>query len=121
MAHPAGSVSLKANDKEYRLHLGMSVLADIQDKHGQDVLSRLEPPEGAPKDWMPELGIVVDILLGALQRHHADEADRWLVDDLIHQNPDGFDKLMEAAFPDSAPGEKTTSKPGNRKRPKRAA
>ena len=55
----------------------------------------------------PNLAVVHSIFLGALQRYHADEADRWLVDDLIAQNPDALGKLMAGSTPEP---EKTTGK-----------
>ncbi|UFS64396.1 hypothetical protein LO749_09465 [Paracoccus denitrificans] len=103
MANVRGDVILSANGKKYRLWLGMSVLADIQAKYGQDALDRLEPPENAGKGWMPPLDLVTDLFLGALQRHHGDEADRWLVDDLMAQNEGAFGDLMAGSNPDPAP------------------
>jgi hypothetical protein len=105
--NPTGSLTLHVNGEPVTLWLGMSVLADLQEKHGQDVLARLDPPPGAGPGWMPPLQIVVDLIVGALQRNHPDRADRWFVDDLLAQNAGGFEKLMAAAFPDApkaAPG-----------------
>lgn len=115
MTHPQGSMKIEAGGKEYTLFVGMSVLADLQAKHGQDVLEKLEPPEGAGQAWMPDLSIVTDLFMGALQRYHADVADRWLVDDIIAENADALSGLMKASFPDPK------AQPGNGKRPKRAA
>lgn len=119
MSDPRGVLRLTANDTEYRLHLGMSVLADVQLKHGQDALARLDPPEDAPESWMPPLEIVVDLFLGALQRHHAAEADRYLVDDILAQNQDALSGLIGATFPEQAQSGGKAS--GNGKRPKTAA
>ena len=118
MTDPRGMVVAEAGGREYRLHLGMSVLADMQAKHGQDVLQQLEPPEGAGPGWVPPLGIITDMVAGALRRYHAAdvEADRYLVDDILAENPALFDRLIAAAFPDQK-----AQKPGNGKRPKRAA
>lgn len=100
MTNPRGDVFLTANKKKYHLWLGMSVLSEIQAKHGQDALGKLEPPEDAPESWMPPLDILTDVFLGALQRYHADEADRWLVDDIIAQNDDAFMSLMSESGPE---------------------
>lgn len=116
-ANPQGSMKVTANGVEYTLFVGMSVLADLQTKHGQDVLEKIDPPVGASKAWMPDLSIVTDLFMGALQRHHADVADRWIVDDIIAENADVMGQLMGASFPD-APNGKTA---GNVKRPKAAA
>ena len=113
MADPRGALKVTAGGQEYTLWLGMSVLADLQAKHGDDVLTKLEAPADAGLNWLPPLRIIVDLLLGALQRHHADVADQYLVDDILAENSEVFASLMAAAFPDQ--------QPGNAKRPKRAA
>ena len=117
MADPRGALKVTAGGKEYTLWLGMSVLAELQATHGNDVLKQLEPPPDAGGGWVPPLVIIVDFVRGALKRHHADavEADRYLVDDVLAENPGVFDKLMASAFPDQKPAS------GNAKRPKRAA
>lgn len=116
-----GAVRVIANEKEYTLWLGMSVLAELQERHGQEVLQRLDPPASLTKQerekWVPELGILRDLFIGALQRYHAEEADRWLVDDILAQNADAHSNLMSAAFPDP----EKAPKRGNPKRPTRAA
>lgn len=116
MADVRGAFTVSANGKDYTLWLGMSVLAELQAKHGDDVLTKLDAPEGAGPNWLPPLQIIVDLFLGALQRYHANEADQYLVDDILAENGDAFAGLMAAAFPDQK------AKPsGNAKRPKRAA
>lgn len=116
MADSRGALKVEANGKEYTLWLGMSVIADLQAKHGDNVLQKLEAPEGSGPEWVPPLQIIIDLFLGALDRHHADEADRYLVDDILAENTDVFAGLMAAAFP-----EQKAKPPGNAKRPKRAA
>ena len=120
MNDPRGVVSVQAGGKPYRLHLGMSVLAEVQAKHGQDALQRLEPPPGAGPAWMPPMQIVVDLIAGSLRRYHAEEieADPFLVDDIVAENQGAFSDLMAAAFPDPGPAK---AKAGNVKGPKRAA
>lgn len=100
MTNPKGELILQAGGQEYRLHLGMSVIADVQAKHGQDFMTKLEPPEGATEDWLPDLAIVISMMTGALQRHHKDVADRFLVDDLLAENPGALANLLQAAFPE---------------------
>lgn len=114
-----GHLKLTAGGKEYTLFVGFSVLAELQARHGQDVLSKLDPPAGAGDDWTPDLAIVTDLFEGALQRYHADEADRWLVDDIISENMMALPRLIAASFPPQEPTK--TAKPGNGKRPKAAA
>jgi hypothetical protein len=100
MSSGRGAFKVKVGDQEYTLWLGMSVLADLQDKHGQDALQRLDAPAGAGPEWVPPLSIVVDLFLGALQRYHADVADKYLVDEILAENATAFQSMMAAAFPD---------------------
>lgn len=102
MANVTGAVRMKANGEEYTLHMGTSVLAELQGIHGQDVLSQLEPPEGAPKGWMPDLQIVHDLFRFSLERHHG-SVDRYTVDDLIAQNDSAFGQLMLNSLPEADP------------------
>lgn len=106
MADPRGTLTLKAGGNPYRFHMGTSVLADLQSKYGQDVLGQLDPPKDAAPGWMPDLNIVRDIVLFSLQRYHADEADRYLVDDIMAENPDAFGRIMGVSFPDADPSKK---------------
>lgn len=115
MSDPRGQFTVNSGGKSYTLWLGMSVLADLQDKHGQDVLQQLDPPAGAGDGWLPPLRILVDLFLFALQRHHADDADPYLVDEILAENGNAFEGLMGAAFPQQQ------AKSGNAKRPKRVA
>jgi len=117
MVNAQGSLKVSANGEDYTLWVGMSVLADLQAKHGQNVLSLLEPPKDAAPGWMPDLSIVTDLFAGALARHHGDAVDRWLVDDIIAQNDDVFGKLMGASNPDPS----TETKVGNAKSRGKAA
>lgn len=100
MANPKGELTVSAAGKSYRLHLGMSVLADLQERFG----SKLDDALSAPEDGtLPNLQVMHAIFLGALQRYHGDEADRYTVDDIIAENQNAFGDLLGAAFP--APAE----------------
>lgn len=102
MADVRGALTVSAGGRDYRLWLGMSVLADLQAQFGQDVLSQLDPPDGvAADDWMPPLSIMIALIVGALERYHAAEADRWLADEILIENADVLPALMAAAFPDA--------------------
>ena len=117
-AHPQGKLDVKADGKEYTLFVGMSVLADLQAKHGQDVLEKLQQPEGAGEAWMPPLTIIKDLFAGALERYHPDVmGDRWVIDDILAENAQAFMELMGASLPDAPKGKPS----GNAKRPKAAA
>lgn len=120
MSNVTGAVRVEANGQEYQLWLSFSGLAVLQERHGQDVLQRLAPPEDAPKNWMPELAIVRDLVIEALQRYHEEEADRWLADDILAAQPDILERLVSGSFPDSSES-KGSAPSGNRKRPKRTA
>lgn len=116
MTDPRGLLVLTAGGREWRLWMGMSVLAELQAKHGQGVLHRLDRPEGAPAGWMPKFAIVVDLLVGCLQRYHAEEADKYVADEIVQEH--GVEvvlRLVSAGFPDQE------TKPGNRKARRAAA
>jgi hypothetical protein len=115
MTNPRGALKVEANGTVYTLWLGFSVLAELQEQHGNDFLQKLDPPKDAGPDWLPPTKIIVDLMIAALGRYHAEVADRWLVDEIIAQNADAFAKLMGAAFPDAG------DQSGNVKKPKRAA
>lgn len=119
MTDPRGALTVQSGGKSYTLWLGMSVIAGLQGKHGQDVLQRLEPPAGAPATWMPDLGIVVDLFQLALQRYHPD-ADCYLVDEILAENAGALQSLLAAAFPQQG-SDRGGKAPGNAKRPGRAA
>lgn len=112
MSNPLGELKVKANGKNYRLHLGMSVLADLQEEFGARLQTVLTPPavvEGEEPP-LPDLKVMHAVFLGALQRHHDDEADRWLVDDIIAQNKNAWVNLLTATAPDAKEGGKATGK-----------
>lgn len=98
MPNPTGTKVMKAGGKSYRLHLGMSVLADLQEQFGDTFDEVLSPPTDGR---MPNLRVIHEVFMAALQRHHAGEADRWLVDDIIAENKDALAVLLTAAFPDA--------------------
>lgn len=97
--HPKGELIAKARGKEYRLHFGMSVIADLQAKYGDKLEAVLTSAEA--DGALPDMRIVLDIFLGALQRHHGGEADRWLVDDIVAENSNMLPQLLGASFPDA--------------------
>lgn len=121
MSSVAGVTTVKVDDKEYRLWLGMSGLAALQEKRGQDVLQQLNPPKGASDNWLPDFGIVRDIMLEALRRYHADEANEFLVDDIMVQNPKAFEYLTAGTFPDESAESGGSGSVGNGKGPAQTA
>lgn len=102
MNNPKGTKTITVNGEEYRLFLGLSNLADLQEMHGQDFLQKLEGPEDAPAEWLPDMRILCDLFLSALKRYHSDVADRWLVDEIMLQHPNVALDLLAASFPDPA-------------------
>lgn len=100
MANPKGELKVKAGGKEYRLHLGMSVLADLQEEWGDKLDAILSPAENGK---LPNLRVMHAIFLASLTRHHP-EADRYTVDDIIAENQNVFADLLGAAFPDPEKG-----------------
>lgn len=118
MTDVTGAYRAKLGGKEYTFWVGWSVLAELQERHGQDALERLDPPKGAPETWLPPMAVLLDLMVGALRRFHSGEVSdqveaRYLVDDLIAANPGLPFRILQAAFPEA--------KPGNGKRPKRGA
>lgn len=105
MTNATGALTVSVGDKSYRLWLGFSGLAELQAKHGADFVQKFSPPENAPENWLPDLSLVSDLVLEGLQRYHATEADRWLVDDILSSEPTAIEKLFEAAFPDQVKGD----------------
>lgn len=105
MTNATGALTVSVGDKSYRLWLGFSGLAELQAKHGSDFVQKFSPPHGATENWLPDIGIVIDLLIEGLQRYHAAEADRWLVDDILSSDPTAIEKLFEAAFPDQVKGD----------------
>lgn len=103
---PRGLVIVRVRGQDWRLWMSLSVLADVQAQHGQDCLSRLDPPAGAGADWLPPLEIVRDLLMGSLQRYHADEADRWLADEIFGDDPMIVQRLILGSFPLPKPDER---------------
>jgi hypothetical protein len=110
MANPKGELRVKARGKEYRLHLGMSVLADLQEKFGDDLDKVFSQPSDGK---LPDLRNTITVFMAALQRYHSEEADRWLVDDIITENQNSFAELVSATFPDA--GEAKDSPKGKKK------
>lgn len=112
MPDPRGAVKVGARGSEYTLWLGMSVLAELQGKHGNEFLGKLDAPADAGPQWLPPLQIVVDLFVASLQRYHAVEADRYLVDEILAENSDVLQRLLAAAFPDQESSEGNGRGPG---------
>lgn len=120
MTDPRGILTVTAGGADYRLHFGFSSIAELQAIHGTDVFKMMEPPPGAAPDWVPDgpvFQVIVDAVRLSLHRFHREavEADPYLVDDLIRENPDVYARLQAAAFPQAK------ADAGNAKRPRRAA
>ena len=115
MANVTGAVDVVARGKSYCLWLSFSGLAELQAKHGNGFIAKLDKPEDAPEDWLPDFAVLADMIWESLQRFHSVEADRWLVDDIWKAEPEIATRLFAASFPDQVQGEKS----GNGKRAKR--
>lgn len=99
MADVTGALHHDFAGKTYRLRLTWGVLADLQGKHGDDFLSRLEVVAGK----LPPFALMIDIVAGALVKgERMDEADaRDLADDMLTADPELVSRLLLAAFPDA--------------------
>jgi hypothetical protein len=111
--NPMGVVKMQVGGETYRLHLGMSILAEVQAEFGQafDDLISGQTADGA----LPNFKIVHAILAGALRRYHPEQADdAFFVDDLIAENPGVFGELMMGASPPAEPSAGGKAKPRQR-------
>ena len=116
MADPRGIVQLKANGKTYKLHFGMSVIADLEAAHGTEEVNKILGVGVKPEEnWRPSGQMAIDLILFSLQRFHAEVADRYLVDDILAENANAIGSILEGSAPEAKPAS------GNAKRPKRAA
>lgn len=110
-ASAQGIVSMQVNGESYRLHLGISVLAEVQAEHGQ----AFEALIAGEVKGLPDLRMVHALFGGSLRRYHPDKADDgFFVDDMYEQNPGALGELMSGSSP-PASGE-----PGNVKGRRRA-
>lgn len=119
MGQLTGKTTVSVDGTEYTLFLGFSGLAELQDKHGQDFLQELMSPEGAGEERMPPMAIVRDLVLESFERFHPGVADRWLVDDILAQNPDAVSELIKISFGQSGQPQGEGGAPGNGKGPKK--
>jgi hypothetical protein len=106
-----GALALTARGQEWTLYLGMSVLARVQAKHG-DAFNALLNGDTA---GLPNLAVIHDLFMGALQRYHADEADEYLVDEIIRDNAGAIGALMTAASPEPSAEGKAPAKASRRR------
>lgn len=100
-----GALTVQVGAESFKLWLGMSVLADVQEEF-PDAFDKLIAGTLAT----PPLKMVHRIVAGALERYHPEKAaDRFFVDDVISENDGVFKMLLTAASPPAG------AKPGNRK------
>lgn len=116
MADPRGIVKLRANGKEYKLHFGMSVIADLESAHGTEEVNKILGVGVKPNEnWRPSGQMAIDLILFSLRRFHEDEADKYLVDDILSENASAIESVLNGSTPEKKP----TS--GNGRKPRRAA
>ena len=96
-----GLLEVQLDGGTFKLWLGMSVLADLEDAF-PDVFPQML---AGTITAVPPLRLVHRTISLALERHHPDKADdRFFVDELINANAGIFSNLFEAASPPSAGG-----------------
>lgn len=100
MKNPTGLLIVTSQDKEYKLWLGMSVLAKLQAKHGRDCLNQLEISDESGEASPPDIAVIMDIILFSLSRYHKD-ADEYTADEIFSDNRDVISELLACAFPDA--------------------
>lgn len=106
-----GEATLQVGDDRYTAILDMNALCELEDVTGQDamtVLSRIETGTGKAKDMRA-------FLWATLQCHH-EGIDIRTAGDILTECPDAVITILAAAFP-----EVKVQKPGNAKRPRKAA
>lgn len=99
MADVTGTLHQDFGGKSYKLRLTWGVLADLQGKHGDDFLSRLEVVDGK----LPPFGLMIDIVAKSLVKgERMGEGDAEdLADDMLTVDPELVSRLLQAAFPDA--------------------
>lgn len=103
-----GQHSVKVGGQQYRLWMGMSVLADVEEAF-PDAFAQLV----AGTLVSPPLRMVHRMVAGALERYHpAEAADRFFVDELLNENASLLADLLSASAP------KAGTQPGNAKAPR---
>ena len=90
-----GALTVKVGAESFKLWLGMSVLADVQEQFPEQFDALIAGTLAAPP-----LKMIVAIVAGALERYHPDKAaDRFFVDDLLAENEQVFTALLGASGP----------------------
>ena len=100
MADVTGALHHEFGGKTYTLRLTMSVLAQMQARHGDDFLSRFNAAEVAKS---PPFALMIDMVTLSLVRGmrlaEAEAAD--LADDMLTGDNELVANLLAAAFPDA--------------------
>lgn len=90
-----GALTVKVGGADYKLWLGMSVLADVQGEFPEHFDQLM-----AGTLAVPPLKMITRIVAGALERWHPEQAaDRYFVDDLLAENEHVFVALLGASGP----------------------
>ena len=83
----------------------------MQTEFGENFIEKLQPKDGG----LPDFSVALALVMKSLDRFHPDAKDKYLVDDMLAEDPQLIAKIVESAFP-QAKGDA-----GNGKRPKAAA
>ena len=115
MTHPQGTITAEHGGTSYRLEMNFGVLADLEDRYGDDFQSIMNG-EVAPKIKMMIDAVLLSLIEGTpdLEEEEARKVARKIT------SPSIFADLLTSAFPDAEVQMGKTA-PGNPKRPKRAA
>lgn len=90
-----GALTVKVVGADYKLWLGMSVLADVQEQFPEHFDQLMAGTLAAPP-----LKMIVALVAGALERWHPEQAkDRYFVDELLNENEHVFVALLGASGP----------------------
>ncbi|MCL4065343.1 hypothetical protein M3484_01970 [Pseudomonas sp. GX19020] len=115
MADVTGALHHDFRGKSYTLRMTMRGLAQMQEKHGNDLGGLLS--EGGDKSAVPPLAPALDLISIALQRGEgldAEEADN-LADEMMTADRNLGGRVLAAAFPDVKAAQEAA--PGNARTP----
>lgn len=99
MADVTGALHHAFGGKAFALRLTWGVLADLQGRHGDDFLARLDVGEGK----LPPFGLMIDIVAASLVKGEKlpDAEARDIADDMLTADPELVSRLLQSAFPDA--------------------
>jgi hypothetical protein len=107
--HAMGALTVTVGAESFKLWLGMSVLADVQEAFPE----QFEHLVSGTLPEVPPLRLMQKLLSSSLERYHPEKAaDRFFLDELLNENASLLQDLLNASAP------KPAAQPGNAKAPR---